>query len=74
MTKKIAYSHRLRPTGHATLPAGVTFELIAAPWEIAHLRPDLPRTPYRHGMFVTNRPLTPTECEQYEILVHGMTF
>jgi len=63
------YSHRYRPTGHATLPRGIEFALVSAPREIAHLRMDLPWSPRQYGTFITNRPLTDDELKSYEIEV-----
>lgn len=66
MTK---YSHRYRNPGSATLPPRLAFDLVEAPWDIAHLRMDLPKGDRRFGVFTTERPLTDNELATYEIEV-----
>ena len=56
-----------RPAYASALPPGVTAELIAAPRDIAHLRPDLPVSAHRYGTLALSRPLTAEEREQYEM-------
>lgn len=53
MTKKILnndghdqpnrYRPMARPATFATLPAGLRWEYVEAPWDLAHVRSDLPR-------------------------------
>lgn len=63
------YRPMLRPASFATLPDDLTWEYVEAPWDLAHLRPDLPRSDNRHGVIATDRPLTSEERERFSLSV-----
>jgi hypothetical protein len=63
----LKYSHRYRNPGAATLPSRLAFDLVEVPWDMAHLRMDLPKGDRRFGVFTTERPLTEDELRTYEI-------
>lgn len=57
MTKLYLYEPTLRPAGIATVPPGWVY--VEMPWDLAHMRPDLPRSQYRHGVIgYYNKPLS----------------
>ena len=56
-----------RPASMVSLPAGVAWSFVAAPWDLAHVRTDLPRGDTRFGLIATDRALTAEECESYEL-------
>lgn len=58
---------RLRPASFVTLPPGLAWEFVEMPPDIAHQRPDLPRSVHRFGVIATVRPLTDEELERYDI-------
>jgi hypothetical protein len=60
------YTPLLRPAGFESLPRGLTWEYAEAPWDIAHRRPDLPRSSHRHGV-IECRPLTADECKIFDL-------
>lgn len=66
-----SYTYRptIRPASMATLPAGVKWEFVEAPWDIAHIRADLPRSSTRHGLIATERRLTKEECARFDLVV-----
>ncbi len=64
---KMTYLPRLRPASFATLPAGIKWEYVAAPWDLAHVRTDIPRAANRHGIIRTDRPLTAEERERFDL-------
>jgi hypothetical protein len=66
------YRPELRPVSFATMPAGVKWEFIEAPWDLAHVRADLPRSSNRHGLISTDRPLTDEEREQFGLVYQGV--
>lgn len=57
----------LRPASFATLPAGLRWEYVEAPWDLAHVRSDLPRSDNRHGVIATDRSLTIEERERFSL-------
>jgi hypothetical protein len=61
------YRPTIRPAAMVSLPAGVKWEFIQAPWDIAHVRIDLPRCDTRYGLIATDRPLTADECEHFSL-------
>lgn len=61
------YRPRYRPPGFATLPAGLVWEFVQMPPDIAHRRPDVPRSAYRFGMIATTRALSDEELERFEL-------
>lgn len=61
------YRPMIRPASFCTLPRGVKWEFVEAPWDIAHVRTDIPRCETRHGLIATDRPLTADECEQFSL-------
>lgn len=62
------YKPLLRPASFATLPAGMQWEYVEMPPDIAHNRPDLPRSAHRHGVISTARPLTADEREHFDLM------
>lgn len=65
------YAPLLRPASFATLPRGIVWDYVEAPWDLAHLRPELPRSAHRHGVIAVSRPLTADECEQFDLQCLG---
>ena len=63
------YRPMMRPASMVTLPAGVKWEFVEAPWDIAHMRMDLPRSSHRFGMISTDRRLTEDEIEHFDLRV-----
>lgn len=61
------YRPTIRPASMVTLPSGVKWEFSQAPWDIAHIRTDIPRCDSRYGLIVTDRQLTTEECEQFSL-------
>jgi hypothetical protein len=61
------YRPLLRPASMVTLPAGIRWEFVQAPWDLAHVRTDLPRSESRHGVIATDRALTADECEAFSL-------
>jgi len=61
------YRTKFRPAHFSALPDGVTIEYIEAPPDMAHMRPDLPVSQWRFGVFVASRPLTKYELERFEL-------
>lgn len=57
------YAPLLRPA--SALPTSIRWEYIEAPWDLAHLRMDLPRSENRHGLISTSRALTPDELAHF---------
>lgn len=64
---KYRYRPLLRLPGFATLPPGVVWEYVQMPPDLAHLRPELPRSEHRFGIIATHRALSAEECEQYSL-------
>jgi hypothetical protein len=56
-----------RPASMVTLPTGLSWEFVQAPWDLAHIRTDIPRGDTRFGLIATTRPLTADECEAFEL-------
>jgi hypothetical protein len=67
MANRYFYKPLLRPASFATLPPGVQWEFFEVPADIAHRRPDLPRSDHRHGVIAIDRPLTEDECERFSL-------
>lgn len=61
------YRPRNRPAGFATLPAGLQWEFVEMPPDLAHRRPELPRSAHRYGVIATSRPLKNEELECFEL-------
>jgi hypothetical protein len=62
------YRTTLRPASVTTLPPGVKWEFLEAPWDLAHIRTDLPRSAHRYGVFLTDRRLTDEEREHFDLV------
>jgi hypothetical protein len=62
----------IRPASFSTLPSGVKWEYVEAPPDIAHKRPDLPRSTHRYGVIATERKLTPEERERFDLQEDGL--
>ena len=62
---------QLRPASVATLPPGIQWEYTEMPWDLAHRRPELPRSGYRYGVIATSRPLTADEIERFSLRFIG---
>lgn len=67
------YAPRLRPAAPWTLPAGVQWEYIEAPWDLAHQMGTIPRSSHRHGLIATDRQLTPDERRHFDLEWIGWT-
>jgi hypothetical protein len=65
------YVPLLRPASFATLPTGLQWQYVEAPWDLAHRRADLPRSSHRHGVIATSRALTAEECERFSLRFLG---
>ena len=63
------YRPLLRPASMVTLPRGIKWEFVAAPWDIAHIRTDIQRAPTRHGIIATDRRLTEEELADFALEV-----
>lgn len=61
------YRPLLRPAGFATPPPGLEWDYTQMPPDLAHRRPELPRSEHRHGVIRATRPLTAEECERYSL-------
>ena len=61
------YRPLLRPAGFATMPAGLRWDYVEVPREIAHLRPNLPVSRHRYGVIVCECELTKTECRHFDL-------
>lgn len=57
-----------RPAGYATLPAGVKWDYVEAPMDVAARRPDLPLSKHRHGIISTSRALTEEELRAFQLM------
>src|SRR3990167_5881790 len=63
---KYLYRPTLRPASSFTLPHGLRWEYVQAPWEGVS-RPDLPRADTRYGVISTDRQLTADERQQFDL-------
>lgn len=63
------YRPTLRPASVFTLPRGITWEFVEAPWDIAHIRNDLPRGKTRYGLIKIDRRLTDEERATFDLVV-----
>ena len=61
------YRPLLRPAGFATMPAGLKWDYIEVPRDIAHLRPNLPVSAHRYGVIACDRELTEKECRNFDL-------
>lgn len=67
------YTMRYRPASFATLPprlnrgGGLGWWYVEAPFDLAHIRTDIPRSKHVFGVIETRDPLTPQELRDYEI-------
>ena len=61
------YKVLLRPASSFTLPKGIRWDYVAAPWDLAHIRNDIPRAENRHGVIGTDRQLTANEIAQFDL-------
>ena len=61
------YRPLLRPAGFATMPAGLKWDYVEAPREIAHLRPTLPVSAHRYGVIACNREFTGKEWRNFDL-------
>ena len=59
------YVPMIRPASMVTLPAGVQWQFVEAPWDLPHL--PLPRAATRYGVIRTERPLTHEECQHFAL-------
>ena len=64
-----SYTYRpiLRPASFCTLPAGVKWEYVESPWDLAHILRDIPRAANRHGIISTSRRLTENERARFDL-------
>ena len=61
------YRPLLRPAGFATMPAGLKWNYVEVPRDIAHLRPNLPVSAHRYGVIACDRELTEKERRNFDI-------
>ena len=61
------YRPLLRPAGFATMPAGLKWDYVEVPRDIAHLRPNLPVSRHRYGVIACDRELTVKECVHFDV-------
>ena len=61
------YRPLLRPAGFATMPAGLKWDYVEVPRDIAHLRQNLPVSAHRYGVIVCERELTEKECRNFDL-------
>ena len=61
------YRPLLRPAGFATMPAGLKWNYVEVPRDIAHLRPNLPVSRHRYGVIACDRELTEKERRNFDI-------
>lgn len=68
MSDTVTYFYRplLRPASFATLPRGLAWSFVEAPWSLAD-RLALPRCDTPHGLIATDRPLTVAECACFDL-------
>ena len=59
------YIPLLRPASSFSLPRGVQWDFVEAPADIAHRRPDIPRSSHRYGIISIDRQLTPAEVDHF---------
>jgi len=59
-----------RPPGFATLPAGIGWDYVEVPPNLAFYRPDLPVSRYTYGLIKTDRQLTKPELDTFQLLKH----
>ena len=63
------YKMLLRPASFCTLPRGVKWDYVQAPWSLAHRRLDIPRASNEHGIISTDRRLTEQERADFDLEV-----
>ena len=61
------YRPLLRPAGFATMPAGLKWDYVEVPRDIAHLRPNLPVSAHRYGVIACDRELTEKDCRNFDL-------
>ena len=61
------YRPLLRPAGFATMPAGLKWDYVEVPPDIAHLRPNLPVSAHRYGVIACDRELTEKEYRHFDL-------
>ena len=61
------YRPMLRPAGFATMPAGLKWDYVEVPREIAHLRQNLPVSAHRYGVIACERELTEKERHNFDL-------
>ncbi len=61
------YRPLLRPAGFATMPAGLKWDYVEVPREIAHLRQNLPVSRHRYGVIACDRELSEKECRNFDL-------
>ena len=61
------YRPMLRPVGFATMPAGLKWDYVEVPRDIAHLRQNLPVSAHRYGVIACERELTEKERHNFDL-------
>jgi hypothetical protein len=64
------YRPLLRPAGYATLPPGLKWDYAEVPRDVAPRRPDRPLSRFLYGVIATERPLTESERNTFDLIIH----
>jgi hypothetical protein len=62
---KYLYRPLYRPAAFSGIPKG--WDYVEAPADLAHRRPELPRSTWIHGVIGYDRQLTQDECKNWEL-------
>jgi hypothetical protein len=62
------YWLRFRPASFCTLPEGVRWSYVEAPFYLVDRLPDLPVSGHNHGVIETDRELTAKELDHFDIV------
>ena len=61
------YATIYRPAGFGGLPSGVGWHYVEAPFDLAHVRTDIPPSKKRYGVVETSRELTDYEIATFQL-------
>lgn len=65
------YRPLYRPPGFATLPPGIAWDYVEVPSSLAFYRPELPVSRYIYGIIKTDRQLTKSERNTFDLATHN---